>query len=627
MSDVKIEINRTETGGTFTNHDIIRGTVTLTVTSSISLNYIQVKLEGMALTEMAVPYTTGRKGKEREKMLHDVHRVLYDTNIIFPPDNIRKVSQAKEFTLTPGNYTYPFEFKIPLNNSCVKRGGITNKVQFNRKNFDLVINNGNFNAAVVKNAAQSMLASAQGRPSPGDGAGGARPQGRPSPGESNHVRAQPPQQQPYHITCQLPPSLLSVGLFARIDYFVKVTCKRSSVFKLNLRATDPFIFLPLDLDAHNQPLFLGGDFEEYREVFFRKELVFYDRIPEIVGVKMPDRKPLPSTPPPPPRRNGFLLNLFGSPYSSSSAHSPGLSLGLLSKQYPEITASTVPFYFEIRFRHPAFLVPTKPPSFKLLLVSNVKPSRYSLAQYGKPDESNGLGVVYMQKLVVELTSSTVISVLETDGSFREIHEARHEKKIPIIDNVYNNLKFDLVNCKKQKTSSNSNSNVYELEIPREYYENCVLPDDLSPSFRTCNIVRKYSLSVVGGFTAERINHNDRTELKKIKYVDLACNDIKVLSGLNLTSNLHSNSKTSLSGPLNQVPASPTAYIDEKFPPPSPEKPQLPTRPSVSSSVHLDMGYHEDVPTSGPLPTYEDVVRESMYQDDSEHQRARRRYRQ
>lgn len=603
MSDVKIEIDRSETGGTFTNHDIIKGTVTLTVTSSISLNYIQAKSEGISLTEMAVPYVTSRKGREREKLLQDVHKVLYDTSIIFPPDNIRKVSQAKEFTLTPGNYTYPFEFKLPLNNSCVKRSGITNMVQFNKKNFDLVINNGNFNTNVIRNAAQKMLA---------------------GPDESNQVLSQSPDQQLYHITCQLPPSLSGVGQFAKIEYFVKVTCKRSSVFKLNLRSRDPFIFLPLDLDSHNQPFF-GGEYEEYKEVYFRKELVFHDRIPQIVGVKVPEKKPLPSTPPPPPlRKNGFLLNLFSSPYSNSPSSSSPLSSSSRAK-YAEISTSTVPFYFEIRFRHPVFLVPTKPPTFKLLLVSNLKPSRYSLAQYGKPDESNGLGVIYMQKLTVELTSITTISVLETDGSYREIHEARHEKKTVIIDNTYKNLKFDLMDGKKQKMSSNSNSNVYELEIPREYYENCVLPHDLSPSFRTCNIDRKYNLSVVAGFTDEKINHNDRNDLKRIRNVDLLCTDVKVLSGLNLTSNLHSNSRTSIqnSGTSSSKPSAKPSLDENEYPPE--KQPPLPTRPSPSTPE--SNGYHEDVPTSGQLPTYEDVVRESSYQDDSEHYRARRRYRQ
>ena len=79
-----------------------------------------------------------------------MHKALYDTVIVFPPDNVRQVSQAKDFTLTPGNYSYPFEFKLPLNNSCVQLQGITNKVLFNKKNFDLIINNGNFNANTIK---------------------------------------------------------------------------------------------------------------------------------------------------------------------------------------------------------------------------------------------------------------------------------------------------------------------------------------------------------------------------------------------------------------------------------------------------------------------------------------------
>ena len=54
-SDVKIEIDRTSTGGTFTNYDIIKGTVRLIVTNSITLNYIQVKLEGVSKSQLSIP--------------------------------------------------------------------------------------------------------------------------------------------------------------------------------------------------------------------------------------------------------------------------------------------------------------------------------------------------------------------------------------------------------------------------------------------------------------------------------------------------------------------------------------------------------------------------------------------
>lgn len=117
MSDVKVEIDRSSTDGTFTNHDIIRGKVTLVVTKAITLNWIQVKLEGISSTQLNIPrqQSNGKRDKDRkDKIIRDQHKVLYDTQIVFPPDNVRQVSQAKDFTLAPGNYSYAFEFKIPF---------------------------------------------------------------------------------------------------------------------------------------------------------------------------------------------------------------------------------------------------------------------------------------------------------------------------------------------------------------------------------------------------------------------------------------------------------------------------------------------------------------------------------
>ncbi|EGW30032.1 uncharacterized protein SPAPADRAFT_73455 [Spathaspora passalidarum NRRL Y-27907] len=577
MGDVKIEIDRRITDGTFTNYDIIKGSVTLVVTNSISLNWIQVKLEGVSSSQLSIPRVASVNSRRRDrdkkdKIVRDVHKILYDTAIVFPPDNVRQVSQAKEFTLTPGNYSYPFEFKIPLNNSCVKMTGITNKVTFNSKTFDVMINNGNFNPALIQNKAQQLYS---------DYISGTPPS---TPG-SSQAPPQQQQQHSYHITSQLPPSLSGNGEFASIKYYVKVTCKRSSFFKTNLRAFDPFIFLPLDLDEYNRPLnTVGGDYEEYREVFVRKELIFKNRIPEIVGVKIP--------PPAPPSKS-------------------------------EPPTKDVPFSFEIRFRHPAFLIPTKRPSFKLFLISNLNPDRYSLAKYERPEESNGLGVVYLQRLTIDLICTTAVSVLETDGNMNETHMGKNEERINICNNNYQNLKFDLRKCKINKKCDASNVRLYELEIPKKYFENCILPDYLAPSFKTCNISRKYTLVVTGGFSAEKIvDFKNSIEVnKKIKYVDLDCQNIKVLSGLRVTSHLQSNasrSSTSIVPPLPDRKQSQT--------PPVTGSSTSPVPPPSAHSTGDDSASYDSSP-GGDLPTYDDVMRESSYQNDSEHQRARRRYRQ
>lgn len=622
---VTIEVDRAETGGTFTNYDVIRGTVRLTVTSSISLNYVQVKLEGIAKTEMKIPRTNngrehgrkrdrdGGRGRERDQILQDVHRVLYDTMIVFPPDNVRQVSNAREFTLTPGNYSYPFQFKLPLNNSCVKLLGITNKVLFSKQNFSLVLNNGNFNRGVLRNLAQQYV------PVPGGGGGSSGPT----------------KSQGYHVTSQLPPSLSGMADFASVKYFVKVTCKRSSFMKANLRSIDPFIFLPLDLDAHER--FTPGD-GEYREVFVRRGILFRDRIPEIVAVKVPKEKQQQALPPlPAQRRNrGILLRLIAPTFAPAPSGKPRSS-STPKRNVHEIESTDVNFSFESRFRYPAFLIPTKRPSFKLFLLTSVKPSKFSLQQYGSPDESNGLGVVYFQKLKVELLSTTTISVLENNGVSNEIHKGQHNEPILICNNTYQNLKLDLKNCTKLRSSSaTSSSNVpqeiYELEIPRKYYDNCILPDYLAPSFKTCNISRRYTLAITAGFSSEKIyNLDDKAEAeKKIQYVTLDFSDIKVLSGLNMTSSLHSNASASSLTYRKSSTSSLPMVSDSK------SKPHGVTPPEKDSIAYFngqdDMSSIDQSPPphdndTSNLPTYDEVVRESSYQDHSEHYRARRRYQQ
>lgn len=629
--DVQIEIDRSRTGGTFTNHDIISGVVKLTTTSELTLSYIMVKLEGVAETQLVIP-AGGRhdnlrsnRGKrdrraekrdKKDKFRLDIHKVLYDSSVVFPPENVRQVSQAKDFTLTPGTYTYGFQFKIPLSNSCKKLTGISNKILFSKNSFDVVINNGNFNGRTLINSANNYIL-------------GMNP-GR--PGFNNGKQAQ---SQDYHIDAQLPPSLLDMKGMASIKYFVKVTCKRSSFLKTNLRAFDPFVFLPLDLNNPYSPFREGQQFEEYRERFFRKELVFRDRVPEIVGVKVPpSTKALPSTPE--MKGSKFFSSFFG---TSSPKYSPTMPARSLSPATVALKPVDVPFAFEMRMPHPPRLSPTATPNFKLHFVSEVDPVHYSLAKHGKPEQSNGLGVVYLQSLKFELKSVTLISVLDNDGNTSEIHQSRVEETLPLCNNTYQNLQFDLRKCKRQNSSSATSAgfigpNAYELEIPSKYYENFRLPRNLAPSFQTCNISRGYGLYVVAGISSEKMFEAGslREANEKIKYVDIFCPDIQVLSGLKLTSTLHSNASGTS---LGKVQNSRNGSLSSGFPPD--HKPPIPERQSQHSVPYFnEKGSDLSLPLGGlniseegngnvPLPTYNDVIRESSYQDDSEHQRARYRY--
>ncbi|MCH0629181.1 hypothetical protein JNB11_04305 [Kocuria palustris] len=606
---VKVDIDRLDTNGTFTNHDIVRGVVTLAVTDLISLALIDVKLEGITRSELKIPEIKRRKSdKERMRTIIDVHKVLYDSVVVFPPPNVRNVQLGREFTLTPGNYTYPFEFTIPLELNCVKVSGITNKVLFNKKNMNVVLNNGNFNQKFFVNKAKLYL-------------------------NQQLDPGMPPQRssvQQYHISAQLPPLLLGMDDFALVKYFVKVTCKRLLIFKQNLRSYEPFVFLPLDLDIPQQNSTRLAE-EEYREVFVRKQVVFSNRIPDIIGVPAspprttppPPMMPDPITVPSPQQKRGFFKKIFDpSTMPTDRLYGGQINAGQpinISKQRNrkeyEIQAKDVPFGFEIRFRHPAFLIPDKPPSFRLFLVSNHRPLRYEL-QYGRPGELSGLGVVYLQKLSISLTIFTSVLVLEDNGNERDIHNGTNERVIPICNNVYENLKFDLVNAKPVRLAGMQShvggGEIYEIEIPKQYFSNCVLPEHLSPTFRTCNISRKYLLTVLAGFSLEKVhNFKDSNEInRKVKNVELVCPNVRILSGLQLTLLLHSNA---LKSSVNFGES--TGSI--------PTYPKTPPYPATESGL----SEKQQAAEQNTLPTYTDVMREASYQDDQEHQRARRRYKQ
>lgn len=612
--EVKVQIDRTQTDGTFTNYDILKGVVKLIVTTSISLKYIQVKIEGVSKTQLYVPRER-KKRDDKMKEIHDVHRVLYDTMIVFPPDNVRKVSQAREFSLVPGNYCYPFEFKIPLNNSCVKLSGISNKISFNKKSMNLTVNNGNFNASTLVNLGSSFIQNTiqgvtnQGINGIANMSNTSDYHNNNSNNNANHMNNNLTNgRKNYHITSQLPPSLSGVDN-ASIKYFIKVTCKRSSILKSNLRAYDPFDFLPLDLDSNSQPI--DQDYEEYREIFVRKEIIFKDRIPEIIGVKY-KKASSKNTP-----KRGILGKFLD---TSQSMFYP--------KQIPEVMIQDVPFYFEIRFRYPAFLIPLKKPSFKLYLISKTNPSQYTLGEYEKPEESNGLGVVYLHRLSIKLISNMTLSVLEDDGYNNQIHQKTLEQEIPICDNSFRELKFDLKNAKKSRSSSlDSNKQQYELEIPRKYYQNAIIPGHVSPSFRTCNITGSYNLKINGVFTCTSVLGKSEI-VPDTKSVDLECSNIKVLSGLNMTSTLHANASRSDITITNKNSSQKNGQLSDSI------RPSHGSRSNSHVNEKNEMMFQEHTPTNSSrdevgldLPTYDAVMREDSFQNDSEHQGARRRYQQ
>ncbi|EME82853.1 uncharacterized protein MYCFIDRAFT_137486 [Pseudocercospora fijiensis CIRAD86] len=173
----------------YTNLDIISGRVVVRTARPADISKIEVKLEGESRTRLLSPQ--GPNG-ERPKPMVEYHKILYRIQTVFPPTDIMEsrahASAKAAYTLPPGQHEYPFNFKIPFNNSCSTQA-----------------------------IAMPMMI----------GMEIARPATR-------------------HVKRTLPPTLSGFPGEAEIRYFVKVTVNRHSIFKENPRAYVPFNFFPIE---------------------------------------------------------------------------------------------------------------------------------------------------------------------------------------------------------------------------------------------------------------------------------------------------------------------------------------------------------------------------------------------
>ncbi|RKP29021.1 hypothetical protein METBISCDRAFT_28575 [Metschnikowia bicuspidata] len=377
---------------------------------------------------MTVPKRSLKKRNET-LLLADTHKVLYDTVMVFPPENILQVSLAEEFTLASGTNTYPFLFKIPMKTDCLKASKGSDLVLSNRNTWDVSVNYAELSLPAMSNCANIM-------------------------------------------------------------YLVKVTCKKASLFKMSVRAIDPFTFLPLDLYEHFQPIELQE--EGYRELFFRKDVVFRNRIPQIIPLEVDKPSYQRLSLPVRSSKKCFFSSLF----FLSSPPPPPEKPRRTNLSCSSDSAKDVNFTFEIRFHHPMCLPPIGPPRFKLFF------------------QSNRLETIFLQKLKIDLVFGTNITVVEKTG-------------FPV--------------SLSATSKGFIRPHTYELEISKKYYENVTFPPNLTPAFQPCNIERTYLLVVAVGVSSENLSNSmSRSSVyKRIKFVDLFCPNIRVLSGQKLPEALHS----------------------------------------------------------------------------------------
>lgn len=314
---------------------------------------------------------------------------------------------------------------------------------------------------------------------------------------------------PNHRLQTLPPSLSDLKPYASIYYYLKVIIKRPSLLKSNITKEKTIKLSQFNgVDNVHRSAALN---------FVRKENIFKDKIPEIIAII---ERTIPIEPPKTPilkkRNSGLKTFLFGeSSQSGSNSSTPSPSPKIQQKSYcepPTIHSHDIPFYFEARSY--GFLQTIgQPVSIKFYLLSKAKPKKF----FGINGYSSGLGAIYLKYFHIEL-------VLITDIRAQDLSQRLVEHKV--ICSVDTTVKLDLAFAKESKSLNEQNGNpLYEVKIPKALYQDSLVPSKLIPSFKTCNIERRYKFIVTAKF-AESSN----TDPKKFKTISLDCN-ITLLSGI------------------------------------------------------------------------------------------------
>lgn len=488
-----------------TNKDTIRGVVHVDLRSELTVKNIVVKLEGIARTEVPMPEDSaenqkrarkGKRTKDGKNVAFEVHKVLYRTSSVFPPKEIAQASVSSQYTLKPGTYDYPFAFVLPFKTECAYRSPGSNSSEL---------------AQSMSHLSQKFL----GIERVTIGARGVDVQ-RPASG---------------HVEAILPPSLSGLGEFASIKYFLKVTVNKASFFKVNTRAIEPFIFLPVDRpDLH----------DDNRQAFVRRELR--------IGIDNIE----PSSNADPRPKGGFLKRLV------SGRGSALAGLGAV------IPGRTISFVFEARYPVNTGFTPLQDLPLKLLVIFPQDPKTLRM--------DNPL---ILDEFALVLYAATTARAQQ--------FEKTQKLRLDLCNKVDLGLKIDLNQARL--VSQPGRAAQYEIMVPPQLLADVQIPDIVSPSFSMCNISRAYSIEIVAGFRSSRTLPTE--------YVSLLA-DIQVTSGIDApTPAPRPTTSTSVQQtPQPQPATNGTANMDSKPPPPpelaAPPSPPPPARPERPSKLASDL---------------------------------------
>jgi hypothetical protein len=233
-----------------------------------------------------------------------------------------------------------------------------------------------------------------------------------------------------------------------VRYFLKVTVRRASKFALNTRE-----FIPLKLVLFDPEGQRAGKSDSMIRWVASNEIVLRKKFEEPVD-----------TEPRQERRRNFMKRLFDADNvgSTSSIQIPIIGHGYL--------------------RSP-FVLPGGDLDVVLSLMTRQPSSDFISKRSGK---SNGLGVVYIQRLVISLSTTTSLTAQDYSRVKTDTTKLLDLKNVTTVD---------LAQASISGLRAADGADLYRADIPQDVTFGITLPNSLVQNFETCNIAHKHSLFV------------------------------------------------------------------------------------------------------------------------------------
>lgn len=494
----------------FSSLDDISGRVVLNLNRGEQVGAVVVKLEGESRTSLAVPTQNpnhqgniypGSRGPRQGRLpgsmsapghvMTENHKVLYKVQQVFPGAEVPV--QAGPMWLQPGLHTFPFTFKIPMNNMCgdpramAQLGGIGGPGGFT----DSANLFGIGGIRVMDGSRQLLYA---------------------------------------HVNRPLPPSFTGLPNQAEVSYYVKVTIQRPGLLKENWRYKADFRFMPLE-PPRPQPT--------GQEAYARRRFPFRPRSPlsASAATEAGDKK-----------KKSFFGSGFASKKDEKSTNNPFFTKGAAeggstgsggasnantgapgsSSSDGQLQKGLAPSVeMSARLPYPSILTMGKPLPLKIM-GKKIAPSR------GEH--------VFLISLQIELVGTTKVRCNDLNNveTSRWVIVSKSNLKIPVIDPegpVGSEIVLPSSLCDNSPLAGGLGQ------------------AGMTPSFTTCNLGRTFSLELKFGISWGLRETLPRSVQPQAIFLPLNFSSVEVYSGM-VNPDFPSHSAAEASGEAQIAPALP-----------------------------------------------------------------------